>query len=51
MHSFRLTSKLPTLESNVHLGFASGGHHFVGLTNPYVNRERLHQLYNVQFLC
>ena len=36
-----------TLESDVHLGFASLNITVVGLTNPDVNLKRMHQLYNV----
>ena len=45
MHS----QDLSTLESDVHQGNpprqSRGGHHFRGLTNPDVNRKRMHQLF------
>ena len=36
-----------TLESDVHLGFASVNITVLGLTNPDVNLKRMHQLYNI----
>ena len=32
---------------SVNIRLRLGGHHFFGLTNPDVNRKRMHQLYNV----
>ena len=40
-----LTSRLVSLESDVHHGFASVNITVLGLTNPDINLKRMHQLY------
>ena len=44
---FGLHQDKSTLESDVHLGFASVNISVLGLTNPDVNLKRMHQLYIV----
>ena len=51
MHSFEVNIRIcqpeKVMSTEAKSGFVNrlGGHHFLGLTNPDVNRKRMHQLF------